>query len=138
MPQRLCSVLKTCQRAVGLPQNTPKNIKFASYSMYTTSSQRHNSVHTTFPQHLYSVFTECTKRAHSVLTACTAFDLRIKQLFKCLKSRRACNMCSNTHILSTLNSFYNDVFKFMFFFVKKLIIEIKDTLRSSSKLLYIF
>ena len=55
MPQRLYSVLKTCQHAVGSPRNTPKIIKFASYSVYTTSSQRPYSVHTTFPQHLYSV-----------------------------------------------------------------------------------
>jgi len=50
MPQRLYSVLKPCQRAVGLPRNTPKTIKFVSYSVYTTSSQHPYSVHTTFPQ----------------------------------------------------------------------------------------
>jgi len=38
------SVLKTCQRAVGTPQNTTKHIKFASYSVYTTPSQRPYSV----------------------------------------------------------------------------------------------
>jgi len=40
MPQRLYTVLKTCQRAVDSPRNTPKIIKFANYSVYTTSSQR--------------------------------------------------------------------------------------------------
>ena len=38
MPQRLYSILKICQRAVGSPRNTPKDIKFASYSVYTTFS----------------------------------------------------------------------------------------------------
>ena len=40
LPQRFYSVLKPCQHAVGSPRNTPKNIKFASYSVYTTSLQR--------------------------------------------------------------------------------------------------
>jgi len=74
LPQRLYSVLKPCQRAVGSPRNTPKNIKFVSYSVYTTSLQRPYSVHTTFPQRLYSVygvFTARIRRAHSVLTART-------------------------------------------------------------------
>jgi len=88
LPQRLYSVLKPCQRAVGSPRNTPKNIKFVGYSVYTMSSQRPYSVHTTFPQRLYSVhdvFTARkqllqrvhsapsarTRRAHSVLTART-------------------------------------------------------------------
>ena len=88
LPQRLYSVLKPCQRAVGSPRNTPKNIKFVSYSVYTTSSQRPYSVHTTFPQRLYSVHdvftarkqllqrvhsahTARSRRAHSVLTART-------------------------------------------------------------------
>jgi len=61
LPQHLYSVLKPCQRAVGSPRNTPKNIKFASYSVYTTSSQRPYSVHMTFPQRLNSV--------HDVFTA---------------------------------------------------------------------
>ena len=49
LPQRLYSVLKPCHRAVGTPRNTPKNIKFVIYSVYTTSSQRPYSVRTTFP-----------------------------------------------------------------------------------------
>ena len=88
MPQRLYSVQKPCQRAVGSPRNTPKNIKFVSYSVYTTSSQRPYSVHATFPRRLYSVHdvftarkqflqrvnsahTACSQRAHIVLTART-------------------------------------------------------------------
>ena len=88
MPQRLYSVLKPCQRAVGSPRNTPENIKFVSYSVYTTSSQRPYSVHTTSPQRLYSVHdvftahkqwlqrvhsahTARSRRAHTVLTART-------------------------------------------------------------------
>ena len=88
LPQRLHSVLKSCQHAVGSPRNTPKNIKFVSYSVYTTSSQRPYSVHTTFPKRLYSVLdvftarkqllqrvhsahTARSRRAHSVLTART-------------------------------------------------------------------
>jgi len=74
MPQHLYRVLTPCQRAVGSPRNTPKNIKFVRYSVCTTSSQRPYSVHTTFPQRLYSVhdvFTARTRRAHSVLTART-------------------------------------------------------------------
>jgi len=88
MPQRLYSVLKPSQRAVGSPRNTPKNIKFVSCSVYTTSSQRPYSVHTTFPQRLYSVHdvfsarkqllqrvhsahTARSRHAHSILTACT-------------------------------------------------------------------
>jgi len=92
LPQRLYSVLKPCQRAVGSQRNTPKNIKFVSYSVYTTSSQRPYSVHTTFPQRLYSVHdvftarkqwlqrvhsahTASSRRAHSVLTAIIAFKI---------------------------------------------------------------
>ena len=88
LPQRLYSVLKPCQRALGSPRNTPKNIKFVSYSVYTTSSQRPYSVRTastrrshsvfrasmTFSQRASSccsVFTACTRRARSVLTART-------------------------------------------------------------------
>jgi len=88
MPQRLYSVLKPCRRTVESPRNTPKNIKFVSYSVYTTSSQRPYSVHTTFPQRLNSVHdvftarkqllqrvhsahTGRSRRAHSVLTART-------------------------------------------------------------------
>ena len=77
LPQRLHSVLKPCQRAVGSPRNTRKNINFVSYSMYTTSSQRPYSVHTTFPQRLYSVhdvFTarkQLLQRVHSAHTART-------------------------------------------------------------------
>jgi len=103
LPQRLYSVLKPCQLAVGSPRNTPKNIIFASYSVYTTSSQRPNSVHMTFPQRLYSVHnvfparkqllqrvhcahtarsrrahgahTTFSRRAHSVLKAIIAFKI---------------------------------------------------------------
>ena len=77
MPQRVYSVLKTCQRAVGPPRNTPKNIKIASYSVYTTSSQRPYSVHTTFPQRLYSVrdaSTACKQLLQRVHGAHTAFS----------------------------------------------------------------
>jgi len=92
LPQRLYSVLKPCQRAVGSPRNTPKNITFASYSVYTTSSQRPYSVHATFLQRLYSVhnvftahkqllqrvhgaYTTFSRRAHSVLKAIIAFKI---------------------------------------------------------------
>ena len=73
MPQRLYGVLKTCQRAVGSPQNTPKNIKFASNS--TTTSQLPYSVYTTFPQLLYNVHDAqkvaamCCQYAHGAHTA---------------------------------------------------------------------
>ena len=82
MPQRLYSILKTCQRAVGLPRNTPKNIKFASNSVYTTSSQRPYSVHTMFPHcltrcanaNLRHLFWACSKQTppHGILGNCTA------------------------------------------------------------------
>jgi len=86
MLQRLYSVLKICQRAVGSPQNTPTNIKFASYSAHTTSSQRSCSVHTTFPQRLYSVHDASTVRkqllqrihgAHTARTQCSSGDLSV-------------------------------------------------------------
>jgi len=62
MPQRLYSVLKTCQRAVGSPGTTPENIKFAGCSVYTTSSQHPYNVHTTYSQRLYSVHDTYTAR----------------------------------------------------------------------------
>jgi len=77
IPQRLYSVLKTCHRAVWSPRNTPKHIKFASYSVYTTSSQRPYSVHTTFPLRRYGVHDASTARkqllqcVHGALTART-------------------------------------------------------------------
>jgi len=80
MPQRLYSVLKTCQHAVESPKIC---LKIASYSVYT-SSQRPYSVPTMPPQRHYSapkllrrassccsVFTTRSRRAHSVLTART-------------------------------------------------------------------
>jgi len=71
------SVVKPCQHAVGSPRNTPKNIIFASYSVYTTSSQRPYSVHTTFPQRIYSVHDvfiarkQLLQRVHGAHTART-------------------------------------------------------------------
>ena len=79
LPQRLYSALKPCQRAVGSPRNTRKNIKCVSYSVYTTSSQRPYSVHTTFPQRLYSVhdvFTARKQLVQRVHSAHTAFSQR--------------------------------------------------------------
>ena len=99
MPQRLYSVLKPCQRAVGSPRNTPQNIKFASYSVYmcvlTASLQRPHDAPTASvqrPWRFYSaqavavygahtarswraqgVHTAFSRRAHSVLTAIIAF-----------------------------------------------------------------
>ena len=55
MPQRLYSVLKTCQRAVGSSRYTPKT---SNVPVLTASY----SVHTRFPQRLYSV--------HHASTAC--------------------------------------------------------------------
>jgi len=74
MPQRFYSILNTCQRTVELPRHTPKNIKFASYSVYTTSSQHPYRGHTTFPQRLYGIndaFTAQTSccSAHGTHTA---------------------------------------------------------------------
>ena len=61
MPQRVYSVLKTCQRAVGSPRNTPKILNLPVI-ICTTFSQRPYSVHTTFPQRLYSVHDASTAR----------------------------------------------------------------------------
>jgi len=73
MPQRLYIVQKTCQRAVGSPRNTPKNIKFASYGVYTASIQ-----HLRRASSCCSVFTARPQRSHganSVLTVIIAFKL---------------------------------------------------------------
>jgi len=92
LPQRLYSVLKPCQRAVGSPRNTRKNIKFVSYSVYTTSSQRPHDVPTASlqrplrfhsaqavaaacSQRAYGAHTAFSRRAHSVLTAIIAFKI---------------------------------------------------------------
>jgi len=86
MLQRLYSVLKFSQRAVGSPQNTPTHIKFASNSAYTTSSQCSCSVHTTFPQRLFSVHDASTVRkqllqrihgAHTARTQRSCGDLSV-------------------------------------------------------------
>jgi len=84
LPQRLYSVLKACQRAVGSPRNTPKISKFSviactqrPHSVPTASTRRSHSVFTasmTFSQRASSgcsVFTARTRRAYSVLTART-------------------------------------------------------------------
>jgi len=97
LPQRLYSVLKPCQRAVGSPRNTPKisNLPVIActqrpHSVPSASSRRCHSVFTasmTFSQRASSycsVFTARTRRAdgahtafsrraHSVLTAIIAF-----------------------------------------------------------------
>ena len=52
---------KTMSVRCGIAAKYGLNIKFARYSVYTTSSQRPYSVHATFPQRLYSV--------HDVFTA---------------------------------------------------------------------
>ena len=89
--QRSENMLVRC----GFAAKYAKNIKFASYSMYTTYSQRPYSVHTTFPLRLYSVHDASTARkqllqrvhgahmtrpqrshsAHRVLTTIIAFKL---------------------------------------------------------------
>jgi len=76
MPQRLYSVLKTCQRDVGSPQNKPK----ISNSQVIACTQRPHSVtvysvHMTFPQRLYSVHSAqevaavSSRRAHGPHTS---------------------------------------------------------------------
>jgi len=92
LPQRLYSVLKPCQRAVGTPRNTPKNIKFVIYSVYTTSSQRPHDVPTASlqrpwrfhsaqavaaacSQRAHGAHTAFSRRTHSVLTAIIAFKI---------------------------------------------------------------
>jgi len=95
MPQRLYSVLKTCQRTVGLPQNMPKNIKLPVIAC----TQCSHSAPTAFPQCLNSVRDASTsagsccimfmarthrshsahspfsQRTHSILTAIIAFKI---------------------------------------------------------------
>jgi len=92
LPQRLYSVLKPCQRAKGTPRNTPKIIKFVSYSVYTTSSQRPHDVPTASLQRpwrfhsaqaiaeaclqrAHGAHTAFSRRAHSVFTAIIAFKI---------------------------------------------------------------
>ena len=79
LPQRLHNVLKQCQRAVGSPRNTRKNIKFVCYSVYTTSSQRPYSVHTTFPQRLYSVHDVFTARKQLLQRVHSAHTVRTQR-----------------------------------------------------------
>jgi len=73
MPQRLYSVLKICQRAVGSPRNTPK----ISNLPVISCTQRPHSVPTTFPRRPYSVHDTYTERkqllqcVHGTLTAST-------------------------------------------------------------------
>jgi len=82
MPQRLYSVLKPCQHAVGSPRNAPKisNLPVIActqspHSVPTASTRRSHSVFTasmTFSQRASSccsVFTARTPRAHGVHTA---------------------------------------------------------------------
>jgi len=84
MPRCLYSVLKSCQRAVGSPRNTPKisNLSVIActqrpHSVPTASTRRSHSVFTasmTFSQSASSccsVSTARTRRTHSVLTAHT-------------------------------------------------------------------
>ena len=83
---------KTMSARCGNAAKYALNIKFASYSVYTTSSQRPYSVHTTFPRCLFSVHnvftarkqllqrvhgahTTFSRRAHSVLKAIIAFKI---------------------------------------------------------------
>jgi len=80
IPQRLYSVLKPCQHAVGSPRNTPKNIKFVSYSVYTTSSQRHHNVPTASLQHPWHFHSTQAVAMHALTAkprrlfwACSAF-----------------------------------------------------------------
>jgi len=81
LPQRLYSVLKPCQRAVGSPRNTPKtsNLPVVActqrlHSVPTASTQRSHGVFTasiTFSQRASSccsVFTARTRRAHGAHT----------------------------------------------------------------------
>jgi len=82
MPQRSKNLLARC----GVAAKYVKNIKFASYSVYTSSSQCPYSVHTTFS--LYSVYDASTARkkfpltprswrAHDALTARTQGAYRV-------------------------------------------------------------
>jgi len=108
--RRWHSVCTAFWKPVSALWTTPENIKFASYSVYTTSSQRPYSVHTTFPRRLYSVHDASTARKQLftyllfwTTLFCKHSDLFllfeairqiIQQLFKCLKSSRTCNICS--------------------------------------------
>ena len=84
LPQRLYSVLKPCQRAVGSPLNTPiiSNLPDIactrrSHSVPTASLQRPHDVPTASlqrPWRFYSaqaVAAACSRRAHGALTART-------------------------------------------------------------------
>ena len=61
MPQCLYSVRNNCQCDVGSREIRLK-IKFASYSVYTSSAERPYSVHTTFLHRLCSVLDASTAR----------------------------------------------------------------------------
>jgi len=93
MPQRLYSVLNTCQCDVGSPRNTPKTIKFASYSVYTTFSQRPCSVHMAFPQRLYCVHGASTKGASS---CCSVFTARPHRAHGALMASTQRSHCAHT------------------------------------------
>jgi len=72
---------KNLSARCGVATKHALNIKFACYSLYTTSSQRPYSVHTTFLQRLYSVqLLQCLRRAHCAHTVLhvmhTAFSRR--------------------------------------------------------------
>ena len=117
MPQRLYSVLKPCQRAVGSPRNTPKILNLSviactqrPHSVYTAYTRRSHSVFTasmTFSQRASSccsVFTASRRRAHGAHTAyskCTIYTVSLQRARGALttrprRSRRPRSVLSNT------------------------------------------
>ena len=75
IPRRFYSFLKTCQRAVGSPRNTPK----LSNLPVIACTQRPYSVQTTFPQRLYSVRDASTARKQLLQRAHGAHTARTKR-----------------------------------------------------------
>jgi len=75
MPQRLYSVLKPCQRAVGSPWNTP-NI---SYLSVIACTQRHHSVPTASTRRSLSVFTASMPFSQRTRSWCSVFTARTRR-----------------------------------------------------------
>jgi len=84
LPQRLYSVLKPCQRAVGSPRTTRKNIKFVSYTASLQRLWRFHSAQAVAAaclQRAHGAHTAFSRRAHSVLTAIIAFKIFLHIFF---------------------------------------------------------
>jgi len=96
MPQRLYSVLKTCQRAVGTPRNS---LKISNLPVIACTQSPH-SVPSAPTRRFHSVFVAPMTLLRHTKSCCSVFTVRSRRAFSVLTAIIEFNIFSFFHILS--------------------------------------